>query len=98
MMIFVTGLSVGITVLVGRRIGEKSPKFAGRAIESGICLFAVTTVVLTVGMTLFARLFKNLIAASEKPIPKENPDGLFSKLDMFLFVECEKRVKFLKSS
>lgn len=61
MTIFVTGLSMGITVLVGKRIGEKNPELAGRAIGSGICLFITMAVFLTVGMVLCASIFTNLL-------------------------------------
>lgn len=37
----ITGLSMGITILVGERIGRGEPDEAGRAIGGGICLFAV---------------------------------------------------------
>lgn len=43
----ITGLAMGITILVGHRIGEKQPVEAGRAIGGGICLFAIFAVVLT---------------------------------------------------
>lgn len=35
----ITGLSMGVTVMVGNRIGEKKPKEAGQAIGTGIVLF-----------------------------------------------------------
>lgn len=35
----ITGLAMGLTVLVGQRIGEKRPEEAGSIIGSGICLF-----------------------------------------------------------
>ncbi|MDO4745720.1 MAG: MATE family efflux transporter [Bacillota bacterium] len=44
----VTGLSVGITVIVGQKIGEGKPQEAGKAIGSGICFFGIVTAVLTV--------------------------------------------------
>lgn len=66
MTLFVTGLSMGITVLVGRRIGEKKPELAGKAIGSGICLFAIVTLFLTVIMVLCAGIFADLLAT-----PKE---------------------------
>ena len=34
----ITGLAMGITVLVGQRIGEKRPEQAGAVIGNGICL------------------------------------------------------------
>ena len=39
MVLFVTGLSMGITVLVGRWIGENHPEPTGKTVGSGICLF-----------------------------------------------------------
>lgn len=36
----IAGLSMGITVLIGRYIGEKSPKRAGKVIGGAICLFS----------------------------------------------------------
>lgn len=37
----ITGLSMGITILVGERIGRRRPREAGHAIGSGICLFRI---------------------------------------------------------
>ena len=51
----VTGLTTGVTVLLGHRIGEEKPKEAGRVIGSGICLFAILAAVLTVLFVVFAR-------------------------------------------
>ena len=44
----ITGLSMGITILVGQRIGARKPEEAGRAVGTGICLFAVFAVILTI--------------------------------------------------
>lgn len=43
----ITGLAMGITVVVGQRIGEGRPDEAGRAIGSGICFFTAVAVLLT---------------------------------------------------
>lgn len=43
----ITGLAMGITVLVGQSVGENDSRKASRSIGSGICLFAVFAVVLT---------------------------------------------------
>lgn len=48
----ITGLAMGITVLVGQRIGEQEPEKAGRAIGSGICFFFAFAVLLTILITL----------------------------------------------
>ncbi len=50
----ITGLAMGITVLVGQSIGEKNPEKAGKSIGSGICLFAVFAVILTACFSLGA--------------------------------------------
>ncbi|MDO4294163.1 MAG: MATE family efflux transporter [Eubacteriales bacterium] len=50
----VTGLSMGITILVGERIGRGEPEKAGEAIGGGICLFAVCGLVLTAVLVLAA--------------------------------------------
>ncbi len=48
----ITGLAMGLTVLVGQRIGEKRPEQAGEVIENGICLFALLAAVITVVMVI----------------------------------------------
>ena len=67
----ITGLSMGITILVGERIGRGEPDEAGRAIGGGICLFAafgvLMTVVLLAGAEPLARL---LHAPGGRPLPK----------------------------
>lgn len=68
MTIFVTGLSMGITILVGKKIGEKKPKLAGKSIGSGICLFAVVTVLLTIVMILCAGIFARLISTPKEAV------------------------------
>ena len=48
--IVITGLSMGVTILLGQKLGEGKPEEAGRAVGAGICLFAVVTLVVTVIM------------------------------------------------
>ena len=45
--IVVTGLSMGVTVLLGQRIGEGRPEEAGKAVGGGICLFLVVALLMT---------------------------------------------------
>ncbi|MBQ7778601.1 MAG: MATE family efflux transporter [Oscillibacter sp.] len=52
--IIVTGLSMGITVLLGQKIGEGKPREAGGVVGSGICLFSVVTLVMTAAVLLAA--------------------------------------------
>lgn len=62
----ITGLSMGITVLVGERIGRQRPGEAGQAIGSGICLFAVFAVLLTFIMVCGAGVLTKLLHAPEE--------------------------------
>lgn len=50
----IVGLSMGTTILLGRRIGEKQPEEAGRVAGAGIWLFAWIGVVVTVVMQFLA--------------------------------------------
>lgn len=45
--IVITGLAMGITVLLGQKLGEGRPEEAGRAVGSGICLFAALALAVT---------------------------------------------------
>lgn len=61
----ITGLSMGITILVGERIGRGEPDEAGRAIGGGICLFAAFGVLLTVVLLAGAEPLARLLHAPE---------------------------------
>ena len=50
----IVGLSMGTTILLGRRIGEKQPEEAGRVAGAGIWLFAWIGIVVTVVMQFLA--------------------------------------------
>ncbi len=50
----ITGLSMGITVLVGQKLGEGKSKETGDVIGSGISIFAIITLIMTILMVLFA--------------------------------------------
>lgn len=43
----ITGLTMGVTVLVGNAIGSRDPERAGRGIGAGIAIFAVLAVIVT---------------------------------------------------
>ena len=62
----ITGLAMGLTVLVGQRIGEKRPEQAGAVIGNGICLFSVLALILTVIMVLGAQGAAALMQAPEE--------------------------------
>ncbi len=62
----INALAMGITILAGQKIGERQPDAAGNAVGSGICLFAVISIGLTLVMTVGAGGMAGLMHA-----PKE---------------------------
>lgn len=64
--IVLVGLSMGITILLGQKIGEKKSEAAGRIIGSGICLFALIAGVLTIVLTAFASSVAYVMRAPEE--------------------------------
>lgn len=51
---FVVGISMGITVMLGQKIGEKKPKEAGEIIGAGVWLLLLIGIVITILMEVFA--------------------------------------------
>ncbi len=64
----VMGLAMGLTVLIGRYIGERRPELAGKAIGGAVCFFAVVAMIMTVVLLIFARQFAMLMQAPEEAI------------------------------
>lgn len=64
--IVIVGLAMGVTILVGRRIGEQKPQEAGRAIGAGICLFGVVALVLTAALISLAEPIAAVMRAPEE--------------------------------
>ncbi|MBR6528660.1 MAG: MATE family efflux transporter [Firmicutes bacterium] len=62
----VTGLAMGITVLVAQRIGEKKAEAAGKVIGSGIYLFAICAAIMTIVIVLGTKMLAMLMHAPEK--------------------------------
>lgn len=62
----ITGLSMGITILVGERIGQKDRDGAGRAIGGGIFLFLLFGIFLTAVMLFGAEMLAKLLHAPEE--------------------------------
>ena len=62
----ITGLAMGLTVLVGQRIGEKRPELAGEAIGNGICLFGTMAAGLTLIMVIGSEAAATLMHAPEE--------------------------------
>lgn len=57
----VSGLSMGVTVLIGRYLGERNEKAIGSLIGGAICFFAALSVVLAVLLLALARLIALLM-------------------------------------
>ncbi len=66
----IVGLAMGTTILVGQKIGEKKPKEAGDIIGSGIVLFAVLGVVITILMLVFATPMCEVMKAPKEAFDK----------------------------
>ena len=64
----VTGLSMGITVLIGRYIGEKKEDRVGKVIGGAICFFIVLSVIISIIMLTMARPLAILMQAPEEAI------------------------------
>ena len=64
--VVITSLAMGLTILVGRKIGEGKKEEAGRIIGSGIWLFAVLAVVISVCMVLAAKSLTTVMHAPEE--------------------------------
>lgn len=62
----ITSLAMGITILAGQKLGEQKPEEAGDAVGSGICLFAVIGVIMTVCMVVFAGPIAQIMKAPEE--------------------------------
>ena len=61
--VVITGLAMGVTVLLGQKLGEGRPDEAGRAVGCGICLFGAVALVVTVVMLLAAPQMSALMQA-----------------------------------
>lgn len=61
-------LTTGVTVQIGRYLGEKKEEKIGRLIGSAVCFFLVLGVILTVILVLFARPIAVLMQAPEEAV------------------------------
>ena len=71
----ITGLTMGITILIGQKLGEGKRAEAGNVVGSGICIFAVVAVVITAVFVTFAPAVSSFANA-----PAEAFDGTVSYL------------------
>ena len=61
--VVITGLSMGLTVLVAQKIGAGEKREAGKIIGSGIFLFGIVAAVMTVAMILLSSLLAGVMRA-----------------------------------
>lgn len=69
MIVFtIAGLSMGITVLIGRYLGEKKEEKIGRILGGAICFFFVLAVMIAIVMLIFATPVSRLMQAPEEAL------------------------------
>ena len=61
--VVITGLSMGLTVLVAQKIGAGEKREAGKIIGSGIFLFSIVALVVTVAMIMLSSLLAGVMRA-----------------------------------
>ena len=66
----ITGLTMGVTVLVGKAIGAGDPQQAGRTVAGQIRLFAAVSAILTGFMLLFAPQIAALLNVPDAAMPE----------------------------
>lgn len=52
----ISGFAMGITILIGQKIGEDRLEEAGDVVGSGICIFSILAIILSISLLLFATL------------------------------------------
>lgn len=62
----ITGLAMGVTVYIGQKIGQGKREEAGKAVGTGVCLFAVIAFILTVLLFGFAVQLAGLLHAPQE--------------------------------
>ena len=65
---FVVGITMGLTVILGRRIGEGRPEEAGRTIGASIVLFGIITAIVTLLMEVFAEAVAGIMQTPEEAL------------------------------
>lgn len=69
-MMLVNGLAMGVTILLGQKIGEKKADEAGDVIGGSIIMFAILAIFLTVLMVVFAAPLSSLLQAPPEAFDK----------------------------
>ncbi|WP_418751525.1 MATE family efflux transporter [Frisingicoccus sp.] len=61
----ITSLTMGVTVVISRFLGERKPERIGKVIGGAVCFFALLSVVLMVLLLAFAPIFSSWLNAPE---------------------------------
>ena len=64
----ISGLAMGVTVLIGRYLGEGKQRRIGKVLGGVVAFFAIVAIVLTVGLLIFARPLAMLLQAPEEAL------------------------------
>lgn len=64
----ITGLTMGVTIVMGQYLGEKKPEKVGQVVGGAICLFTVLAFVIAAAMLLLARPLAVLMQAPEEAL------------------------------
>lgn len=59
----INGFAMGVTILMGQKLGQGKSKEAGNVVDSGICIFTVLAVIITATMLIFAVPISRLMHA-----------------------------------
>jgi len=62
----INGFAMGITILIGQKLGQGKFKEAGNVVGSGICIFSILAIIITAFMLIFAIPISRLIHAPEE--------------------------------
>ncbi len=68
--VIITGLTMGVTVLVGKYMGAEDPSAAGNVVAGQIRLFSVVALVLTVTMVAFAPQLAMVMNVPPEAVPE----------------------------
>jgi len=64
----IAGLSMGVTVIIGKYLGEKKEQRIGKVIGGSICFFFLLSIVLSIVMVVFARPICQLMRAPQEAL------------------------------
>ncbi|MDD3217747.1 MAG: MATE family efflux transporter [Lachnospiraceae bacterium] len=64
----ITGLAMGVTVLISRYIGEKKEERIGKLIGGVICFFVCLSIILAIVLLIFAKPLSKLMQAPEEAL------------------------------